>query len=352
MNLREVALQFMLRYRSRPAPIARRLSRRGFRHRVATPQVGSFRAAAVQMEWRVCESAEEYADLMYDRVRAAVAEGAELVAFPEDTGSLLVGVIPGMGRLLHSAPMDEVLAQLGTDMQVADVFRILGRATRRIYETTFRTLAQGFGVHIAAGSAILPLPDARVLNVGHLFTPDGGVLRQDKCHLLPVEQEWGLSAGEDIEVYDTALGRIGIPVCMDATFYETFRILRLMGAEVAVLPIGDPEYPYSHWKAMRGIWPRVQESQIYGVQAALVGDVMGMRLTGRSGIFAPLALSADGDGILAIAAEPEGEVIVAADLDIAALRRLRQDNPLRFNPALYERYIPRIYSGFWRGGAS
>lgn len=352
MNIREMALQFMLRYRSRPQPIIRRLERRGFRHRVPTPKVGAFRAAAVQLEWHVCETAEEYADLMYDRVRAAVQEGAELVAFPEDTGSLLVGVIPGIGALLRDTPVQEALRQIGGDMQVADVFRILGRATRRIYETTFQTLAQGFGVHIAAGSAMLPQPDSRVFNVGHMFTPDGDVLRQDKCHLLPVEQDWGLSPGEDLSVWDTALGRIGMPVCMDATFYETFRILRLQGADVAVVPIGDPEYPYSHWKAMRGIWPRVQESQIFGVQAALVGDVMGMRLTGRSGIFAPLELTPDRDGILAIAEAAEGEVLVTADLDIMALRQFRQEHPLRFNASLYERYIPRIYSGFWRGGAS
>lgn len=352
MNIREMVLQFMLRYRSRPQPIMRRIRRHGFKHRVPTMQVGAFRAAAVQLEWRVCETAEEYADLMYDRVRAAVQEGAELIAFPEDTGSLLVGVIPGIGQMLHDAPIEEALQQIGGDMQVADVFRILGRATRRIYETTFRTLAEGFGVHIAAGSAMLPLPDSRVLNVGHLFTPDGQVMRQNKCHLLPMEQEWGLSPGEDLDVFDTALGRIGMPVCMDATFYETFRILRLQGADVAVVPIGDPEYPYSHWKAMRGIWPRVQESQIFGVQSALVGDVMGMKLTGRSGIFAPLELTPERDGILAIASEPEGEVIVTADLDITALRQFRLDHPLRFNAALYERYIPRIYSGFWRGGAS
>lgn len=352
MNLKEIALQFMLTMRSRPAPIARHLQRRGFRHRVPTPQVGAFRASAVQLEWRVCESAEEYADLCYDRVRAAVHEGAELIAFPEDTGSLLVGVLPGIAGLLESVGIDGALSELGGDMRVADVFRILGRATRRIYETTFSTLAQGFGVHIAAGSAMLPLPDSRVMNVGHLFTPDGQILRQDKCHLLPMEQEWGLSPGEDLEVYETALGRIGIPVCMDATFYETFRILRLLGAEVAVVPIGDPEYPYSHWKAMRGIWPRVQEAQIYGVQAALVGDVMGMRLTGRSGIYGPLALTPERDGILALAAEPEGEVIVTANLDIAALRHYRQENPLQLNPALYERYIPRVYSGYWRGGNS
>ncbi len=350
MNLRDLTLQFMLQMRSRPGRINRRLSRRGFRHRVRTPEVGVVRACAVQMEWRLCETAEEFGDLAYDNVRAAVTDGAELVAFPEDTASLLVGVMPGIGPLLQSLTVDEAIQQIGDDVQVADLFRLLGRATHRIYDTTFATLARGFGVHIAAGSAVLPLPDQRVLNIGHLFTPDGRILRQAKCHLMPMEEEWGLAAGEDLEVFDTALGRIGLPVCMDATFFETFRILRQLGAEIVVLPMADPEHPYNPWKALRGVWPRVQESQVFAVQGALVGDALGMRLTGHAGIYAPLALTEAGDGRLAVSDRPEGEALVFADLDVAALRRLREEQPLQLNPALYERYFPRVYSGFWRGG--
>lgn len=352
MSLRDIGLQFLLHQRSRPGRIARRLQRRGFRHKARTPRVGVVRAAAVQLEFHLCESADEYADLIYERVRESVAEGAELIAFPEDTASLLVGITPGLGPMLRSLSVNEALAQVGEDLQVADLFRMLGRATRRIYETTFRTLAMGYGVHIAAGSAMLPTPDGRVLNVGHVFTAEGEILRQAKCHLLPLEAEWGLVPGEDLEVYETSVGRIGLPVCMDATYFETFRILRLQGAEIVLVPIADQEYPYNHWKALRGIWPRVQESQVFGVQAALVGDALGMRLTGRAGIYAPLDMTPNGDGMLAISPEPEGETIVFADMDIAALQRYRKEHPLQMNPALYEHYFPRVYSGFWRGGAT
>jgi len=352
MSLRDLALQFMLQTRSRPGRIARRLRRRGFKHRVRTPEVGVVRAGAVQLQWQICEKAEDYADLIYDHVRMAVAEGAELIAFPEDVASMIVGVMPGIGPMLRDRSLAEALGQVGEDVRVADLFRILGRATRRIYETTFQTLAEGYGVHIAAGSAVLPLPDARVLNIGYLFTPDGQILHQPKCHLLPMEADWGLGAGEDLEVFDTAVGRLGIPVCMDATFFETFRILRGLGAEVVVVPSADPTYPYSNWKALRGIWPRVQETQVFGVQSALVGDVLGMRLTGHAGIYAPLPITEHGDGCVAVSAEPEGEDLVVADLDIAALRRYRTEHPLQLNAALYERYFPRIYSGFWRGGAN
>ena len=351
MNARELTLQFMLQMRSRPGRIARRLRRRGFRHHARTPEVGVVRACAVQLEWHLCETADEFADLVYDQVRVAVGEGAELIAFPEDMASLLVGVMPGLGPMLRTLTVDEALHQIGDDVQVADLFRLLGRATRRIYETTFAQLARGYGVHIAAGSAVLPLKDDRVMNIGYLFAPDGRVFRQPKCHLLPLEEEWGLVPGEDLEVFDTGIGRVGLPVCMDATFFETFRILRQLGAEIVVLPMADPDYPYSPWKALRGVWPRVQESQVYAVQGALVGDVLGMHLSGHAGIYAPFALTERGDGRLAVSSAPHGDEIVVADLDVTALRRLREEHPLALNPTLYERYFPRVYSGFWRGGA-
>ncbi len=352
MNPREVGLQLMLRFRSRPGRIQRRLRRRGFRHKARTPEVGVVRAAAVQLEFQLCETAEQFTDIMYTRVREAVLEGAELIAFPEDTASLIAGIMPGLGPKLRTHSVEEALAEVGEGATVAELFRLMGNATRRIYETTFRTLAVGFDVHIAAGSAMLPTQDGRVLNVGHLFTSEGDILRQPKCHLLPLEADWGLTPGEELEVFDASVGRVGIPVCMDATYFETFRILRLQGADIVVVPIADQEHPYNHWKALRGIWPRVQESQVFGVQAALVGNALGMRLTGRAGIYAPLALTPRRDGMLAISSEPEGETIVVADLDIAALHRYRQENPLLMNPALYEHYFPRVYSGFWRGGAS
>lgn len=98
--------------------------------------------------------------------------------------------------------------------------------------------------------------------------------------------------------------------------------------------------------ALRGIWPRVQESRVYGVQSCLVGELLGLTLTGRAGIFAPLELTPAGDGILAQAQHFEREdVVVVADLDLGALRRLRATRGvhLGFNLALYRRYFPRVY---------
>lgn len=101
------------------------------------------------------------------------------------------------------------------------------------------------------------------------------------------------------------------------------------------------------WLALRGIWPRVQESTVYGLKSALVGDFLGWKLTGRAGIFAPLELTQNKDGVLAETVSAEEEGFVTARLDLVALRQLKDNHPYLgdINPGLEQKYFPAIYSG-------
>jgi predicted amidohydrolase len=345
-------LRLLLGWRSRRGH-ARRLVRRAVRAlprpHGTVPVVGGFRVAAVQLAFEIC-GPERFVQKVAEKVNQAIRLGAELVVFPEDTGTMLLGMVPGMERLLAADTIDEALARVGRDVRVADVVMLTGGALRRVYETTFQDLAAKAGVFIAAGSLLVPTEDERVLNVGYLFGPQGLVGRQAKTHLLPLEVSWGLDAGDDLEVWDTPLGRLAMPICMDATYFETFRILALMGADVALLPMANPEPQYNPFKALRGLWPRVQEARLYGVASAMVGSAFGLTLTGKSGIYAPLALTARGDGIIAEAERPDEETVVVGDLDIAALQRYRAEHPLPYRTDVYRRYFPSIYHGHWRAG--
>ncbi|HHW14502.1 MAG TPA: nitrilase, partial [Firmicutes bacterium] len=230
-------------------------------------------------------------------------------------------------------------------LRIADLFRLLTPATRRVFETTFSELARAFGVYIIPGSAVLAEPDGRVRNIAYLFGPHGELIgRQPKVHLLPLEAEWGLSPGDRFSVFATPLGRIALPVCMDMTYFESFRILSQLGAEIVAIPSANPE-PWNLWLVLRGLWPRVQESEVYGLLASAVGSFLGLEFTGRSSAFAPLPLTADGTGVVAQAASESGEEILVADLDLEALRRYRRDSEVRagFNRDLYRHYLPAVY---------
>ena len=136
-------------------------------------------------------------------------------------------------------------------------------------QTLYSTLAAAYGLYLMAGSFVLPHGD-KVVNRSFLYGPDGRLIGvQDKIHLMPIEAEWGISPGTEFKLFETAAGKIAAPVCMDASYFETFRILELQDAEIVIIPIANPE-PYNYWLALRGIWPRVQECPVYGIKSALV----------------------------------------------------------------------------------
>jgi predicted amidohydrolase len=80
----------------------------------------------------------------------------------------------------------------------------------------------------------------------------------------------------------------------------------------------------------------------------MVGDFLGFHLRGPSLICAPLALTPQGDGLLARAQSDIAEEVLLADLDLAALRRYKVEHPLSFNLPLYERYLPQAYAAYRR----
>ncbi len=94
---------------------------------------------------------------------------------------------------------------------------------------------------------------------------------------------------------------------------------------------------------MRGIWPRVQESQVLGVSAHAVGNLLGMPFTGKSGLLGPLELTQSEDGYFTQADTFDEEEVVVGDLDLDALYQFREENPLNFNVKLYEKYLPGLY---------
>jgi predicted amidohydrolase len=340
--LQERILKLLLSWRSRPGLVQRSLAQAapGLPETETPAPHGRVRVAAVQMRLELMK-AERYASLVVDATRRAAQQGAKLVVFPEDVGSCLLGLIPGIEKRAGAGG----LSSPSDGIRPADVLRFVAPAVRRVHEPTFSFAAKRFGAHIVAGSVRWPNASGALRNVSQVYGPDGRLLgEQEKCHLMPMEVDWGLSPGDDLSVFEADWGKFASPVCMDATYFETFRIVASRGAEVVAITSANAE-EYSLWRELRGIWARVQESQVYGVRACMVGSFLGQKLTGRGGVFAPLELSPQGDGVLAQAAHPEQEELVVADLDLVALRALRRHRGVEraFNLAVCKRYLPSVY---------
>jgi len=127
-------------------------------------------------------------------------------------------------------------------------------------------------------------------NIGYFFDPDGNIIARSSESSISclLRQTGDLEPGLELEVLDTKLGRIAFPICMDATYFETSELPGSRGADIVVIPAANNE-EYLFWRTMRGIWPRVQESQVLGVSAHAVGNLLGMPFTGRSDSLALLS---------------------------------------------------------------
>lgn len=352
----EFSLRLALWWRSRSTAVTAHLARRSFARPPFSPGVGVIRVAAVQMCPRLLADARQFADHVYDLARSAVLQGAELVVFPDHVSLSLLTLVPGLSSLTEHASLEEALAAVGEagedgagegSVGIADVVTVATPAFRRLYHATFSTLARRFGVHIAAGGTMLAERDGRVLSVSHLYGPNGRVLvQQAKTHLSALERRWGLGVGDDLRVVETPIGRVALTGSMESAHFEPYRLLDAAGADLALLSGAELGRPQA-WRPMRGVWARAQEARLYGVQGALVGEAFGLTFAGPAAIYAPLELTPARDGVLAVAESEDADEVVVADLDIGALRRLRDEQPNPRNEAMIGHYLPLLYTRPW-----
>ncbi len=345
-RVKEYAFQYLLKWASRRRAIRSVLGEFRFQRRrrqwgKAPPD--SLRVGLVQLQLEPVSSVAAYVRAVAAPLAELVAQDVDLVVYPEDAASQLLGLLPGLEDLGAAESVDQLLADVaGPDVSVADIFRFLGPITRRIYRETFSSLARLTGTWIVAGSAILPDGD-RVFNVAHVFDASGRLAgSQKKLHLLELERQWGLAAGADLTLMKTPFGRLAVPICMDAMYFEPFRIMQARGVEVAALPAANPE-PYNVWRVLRGPWARAQDCHLFVLHACMVGRFAGLELTGRSAVYAPVEVTPDGTGVVAQLPDADAPGVLVADLDLGALRRCRADMSRSLNPQLLVRYLPDLY---------
>ncbi len=351
------ALHQLLMHRSRPEAITKhirslrrhdsRLPRtvdNGAEPLAAMARPSTLRVAAVQMRMRTVGSGKAYAELIYRLAARAADAGASVIAFPEYSGLPLIGLVPGVASALaRSSSLDEAVPGAGP----ADVFSMLSGYSQRAYTSTFSAIARDLKVFIVTGTMILrdeaEGPNA-LRHVGYVYGPSGDRLaRYSKAHLMPAEARWGIEPGKSIPTFSIGGVTAAAPVCMDATYFEPFRMARAAGVDVVIVPAANNE-PYNVWYAMRGLWPRVQEAQVFGIGPCMVGTLAGMEFTGRSAVLCPIDISPGGDGVIAQASSHDEEEVVTADISLDALYAYRAANPLRFNPLLYNNYPADLYA--------
>jgi len=196
----------------------------------------------------------------------------------------------------------------------------------------YHKLAKQYGCYIQTGSfleADPEYPDA-VFNTTLLIGP-GGIL--SKYRKVNPWIPWEVHASphdfadyheEPFPVADTELGKIGVAICYDWLFPETIRQIAFNGAEIIcrVSAYMDPwgATPPMDW------WTLFNRARAAENTAYVVAANQGANLEKYPPFSWPGgSMAVDYDGRILAQADPgEGEKVVVAPIDIAALRRERQ----------------------------
>jgi predicted amidohydrolase len=241
-------------------------------------------------------------------VRAAAADGAELVALPEKW-NLLAG-----GKELREGaePLD------GPSLAAA------------------RGWARELGIHLLAGS-ISERTEDKAFNTSVLIGPGGEDLATyRKIHMFDVEAG-GVAYRESeheqpgTELVTAPLGEltVGMTVCYDLRFPELYRILALRGANLIAVPSAfTAATGRDHWEVL--LRARAIEDQVFVLAPNPVGTA-----APHYDSYGHSAIVDSWGTVLAVA--PDQECFVAANLDLAAQARTREQLPSLANrrPAAY-----------------
>lgn len=172
-------------------------------------------------------------------------------------------------------------------------------------------------------------------NSAILVGPDGYVGKHRKLHLWNEEKLW-FEPGEEIEVFNTKIGRVGMQICYDQWFPELSRIQAAKGADIIAeptnwVPINEHERTgLDAGELARANYLAVSNAHVNTVWFACadrVGVERGQPFLGRS-----LVVDPTGTTVAGPASQSEEELLIAEDCDLLAARTEKVWNDLNVVP--------------------
>jgi predicted amidohydrolase len=149
--------------------------------------------------------------------------------------------------------------------------------------------------------------------------------------MTPFEQNWGISPGETLRVFDTALGRIGIAICYDSEFPLLVRAQAEAGAQIVLVP-SCTEFVSGYHRVRTAALARALENTCVTVLSPTVGDALWSPAidhnAGAAGVFVPADHSFSDTGVLAEGALNRPQW-VHAEVDLARLAEIKAAGEMR-----------------------
>ncbi len=219
-------------------------------------------------------------------VQEAVAEKARILLFPEYASMELASLFP---KAVYSS-LSKQLSSLQTLLD--DYLRL------------FQRLASQNQCYIQPGTFPVQTESGVYRNRAYLFFPDGRYDFQEKLQMTRFEKEhWLIEKGDEIKVFNTEFGKIGINVCYDSEFPLFARNQAEAGATLILVPSCTDTLAGYH-RVRIGCQARALENQCYVIQSPTVGEAQWSEAIdiniGAAAIYTPVDKGFPDNGILAI----------------------------------------------------
>lgn len=268
------------------------------------------RVGSVQWQMRTVSSVEELLSQVEYFVDTVSDYQSDFIVFPEFFNAPLMG--------LHKHQNQN------------EAIRKLADYTP-LFRDRMSKMAIEYNANIITGSMPLAQDDF-IFNVSYLCHRSGKTDEQRKIHITPHEKkDWVIQGGDDISVFETDAGKVGILICYDVEFPELARLMSEKGLEILFVPFWT-DTKNSYLRVRHCAQARAIENECYVVLAGSVGNLPQVESLdvqyGQSAMLSPSDFAFPHDAILS-EATPNTEMLLFSDLDLDKLKLLHTEGSVR-----------------------
>ncbi|MDF2182792.1 carbon-nitrogen hydrolase family protein [Neptuniibacter sp. CAU 1671] len=265
------------------------------------------RIGAVQWQMRQVSSVEELLQQVEYFVDALSNYKSDFALFPEFFNAPLMG-------LYHQ------------QAQQMEAIRFLAGYTERFRDEMLQ-MAVSYNINIITGSMPLLVGDL-LYNVSYLCRRDGTLEMQSKIHITPHERrDWVIQGGNELRVFDTDAGRIGILICYDVEFPELGRLLAAEDMDILFVPYWT-DTKNGYLRVRHCAQARAIENECYVVICGSCGNLPAVESLdvqySQSAVFSPSDFAFPHDAVMS-ETTPNTEMLMFSDLDLDRLKIIRSE---------------------------
>jgi predicted amidohydrolase/ribosomal protein S18 acetylase RimI-like enzyme len=270
----------------------------------------NIRLGVIQWQMRIFDNVDQFMDQVEFFIDTVSGYGGDIILFPE----------------LFNAPL---MAKFDQEQPV-DAMKKLAQYSDEIRDRILK-LALSYNINVIAGSVPV-IRNGLLHNVSYLLRRDGTWDVQFKLHITPDEQQyWGFKGGNELKIFETDVGKIGILICFDVEFPELSRVLAENGVNLILVPYWT-DTKNGYLRVRRCAQARAIENECYVAISGSVGNIprienMDIQYS-QSAVFTPSDFPFPHDAIKA-EATPNTEMVLIADLDLELLKEMREQGSVR-----------------------